>query len=380
MTVIKVMHVIGSMDLGGAQKLTRLTIEGLGQDEFEASVCCLKSGGFYADQLAKKNYPVRVLLNVDKNAKIGVDGLIRVAWRLFRLLRQERPHIVHSHLFLASSLVRIVGLLAGIRCHVVTLHRIEYPRIQPLLERIMALLTTRYVTDSKAAVGLLTNKLGVQKELVEVIYNGIDTTEFETPPAREVARSGLGLSRDEFVIGVVAHLTTEKGHAFLFQSLARIRNELGSFRLLVVGDGYLRPMLEDLAADLFEEGQIVFLGQRGDLANLLTAMDLLVLPSSWEGFGIILAEAMYMQIPIITTSDGGGCAEVVEEGDGGTLVPYGDIEALGKAVLKFRVDEQFRHSQGAKGREHVKKNFVAEIMARRYAEMYRRVFTVCGEK
>lgn len=379
MTAIKVMHVIGSMDLGGAEKLTRLIIEGLACDQFKASVCCLKTGGFHAAALAKKNLSVHILLNVDKNEKIGTDGLLCVAWRLFRLLLKEKPHIVHSHLFLASSLVRIVGLLAGIRCHVVTMHRIEYPRTQPLVERLIGLLATRYVTDSMAAAELLTSMLGVRKEMVEVIYNGIDTSEFDRPPTREVARGGLGLRRDEFVIGVVAHLFEEKGHAFLFKSLAHIRDELGSFRLLVIGDGYLRPSLEGMAADLFKEGQIVFLGQRGDLANLLTALDLLVLPSSWEGFGIILAEAMYMQTPVVTTSDGGGCAEVVEEGNGGMLVPYGDIDALGRAVLKFRVDEQFRHTQGAMGRAHVKKNFVAGIMTKRYAEMYRCLFSGnCG--
>jgi len=378
--VIKVMHVIGSMDLGGAEKLTRLTIEGLARDEFKASVCCLKAGGFYAEELRKKEYPVSVLLNVDKHAKNSVVGLVLVAWRLFKLLREERPHIVHSHVFLTSFLSRIVCFLAGIRCHIVTLHRLEYPSIQPLIERGLAPFVTLYVTDSRAAAGILTDKLGVQKELVEVIYNGIDTTEFETPPAREIARSGLGLSGDEFVIGVVAHLTKEKGHSFLLQSLARIRQDLGKFRLLVVGDGNLRLFLEQMAANLFEDDQIVFLGQRSDLANLLTAMDLLVLPSSWEGFGIILAEAMYMQVPVITTSDGGGCAEVVKEDNGGALVPYGDIDALGKAVLKFRRDEQFRHSQGEKGRERVKELFVAATMVQRYTDLYRRVFSMCGRK
>lgn len=374
MNVIKIMHVIGSMDLGGAEKLTKLTIEGLRREEFSLSVCCLKSGGYYCQELVNKRYPVFVLLNAGKNARMTVWNLVQVSWRLFRLLRRERPHIVHAHLFLASCLVRVIGLLAGVRCQVVTMHRIEYPRFQPAFERMIGWLTTRYVTDSAAAAGLLTAKLGVEARKVEVIHNGIDASEFDNPPAKESARRGLGLRQDAFILGIVAHLFEAKGHDFLFESLRRVRPELADFNLLVVGDGYLRATLARKAAEGFEQGQIIFLGQRADLANLLAAMDVLVLPSSWEGFGIVLAEAMYMQIPVITTRDGGGCAEVVGENEGGLLVDYGDQDALGQAILKFRMDERFRQMQGAKGRARVERNFVAARMVKRYADMYQRLY------
>ncbi|MFO1449153.1 MAG: glycosyltransferase [Opitutaceae bacterium] len=367
------MHVIGSMDLGGAEKLTKLTIEGLRHEEFGLSVCCLKSGGFYAQQLVNKRYPVHVLLDVDKNSKMTFWSLAQVSWRMFFLLRRERPHILHSHLFLASCLARVIGFLAGVRCQIVTMHRIEYPRFQPALERAMGWFTTRYVTDSAAAARLLTTRLGVSAKKIEVIYNGIDTSEFHRPPAKETAKRELGLRPGGFILGIVAHLFEAKGHDFLFESLRHIRPELGDFTLLVVGDGYRRSILEKKATELFEKNQIIFLGQRADLANLLSAMDVLVLPSSWEGFGIVLAEAMYLQVPVITTRDGGGCAEVVEDNDGGMLVDYGDQEALGRAILGFRVDERFRQVQGAKGRARVERKFVAAIMIKGYADLYRRM-------
>jgi len=371
MSKIKIMHVIGSMDLGGAEKLTKLTIEGLDPDEFSLSVCCLKSGGFYARELANDGYPVHVLLEVGKRSKLSILELLRVSCRLFRLLCREKPNIVHSHLFLASFLVRIVGLLAGVRCHIVTVHRLEYPRVQPYLERMIGWLTTRYVTDSNAAAGLLATRLGVKAEDVEVIYNGIEPAEFDNPPTREVARQGLGLRKDVFLVGIVAHLFEAKGHDFLFESLALIGPRLGGFCLLVVGDGHLRSKLEKKASELFEDGQIVFLGQRSDLANLLSAMDVLVLPSSWEGFGIVLAEAMYMRVPVITTRNGGGCAEVVIDDEGGVLVDYGDKEALGEAILRFCMNPLLCRTQGDRGKLRVENKFVAEVMVKRYAEMYR---------
>jgi len=367
---LKVIHLIGSMDLGGAEKLTRLTIEGLDPGRFEGAVCCLKAGGVYADQLRAAGHPVTVLLNVDKHAGVPPQRLLVAAWRLFRYLRRERPDILHTHLFATSVLGRVIAKLAGTRRIVVTMHRIEYPRLQPWIERLLRPLTDLYITDSHAAAGRLSTALGVPLEQITVIYNGIDRAEFASPPSRSEARRGLEIPRAACVIGVIAHLYEEKGHRFLLHALARVRKPLGDFQLLVVGDGYLRQPLEAEAAQLFPDGNVRFLGQRGDLANLLAAMDLFVLPSSWEGFGIILAEAMYMRVPVITTSDGGGCAEVVAENEGGWRVPYGDETALGEALLRCRADAARLREQGERGRQRVERLFSAEAMALQYMSAY----------
>jgi glycosyltransferase involved in cell wall biosynthesis len=370
MRPLKVLHLIGSMDLGGAEKLTSLTVEGLNSDEFKASVCCVKSGGFYADKLRTKGYQVDELLGVHKHASISLLMLLNAAWKLFNILRRERPDVLHSHLFAASCLGRVIGKLAGVPCIIVTLHRIEYPRIQPRIERLFKLLTSLFITDSNAAAAKLSCALKIPQKSIRVIYNGIDRSEFASPPSGEAARTSLNLKNDEFVIGVIAHLYKEKGHEFLLESLAMIKKRIPGFKLLIVGDGYLRKELEKQAEQMLPSGSVSFLGQRGDLANLLSAMDLFILPSSWEGFGIILAEAMYMRVPVITTSDGGGCAEVVKDNDGGQLVPYGDNAALSDAILRFYNDRSYRKDQGILGRARVERLFSSEAMIRQYADAY----------
>ncbi len=367
---LKVVHLIGAMDLGGAQKLTRLTIEGLDSNAFEASVCCIKSGGFYAQQLIDKGYRVHELLSVHQYTPISLGMIFKTAWRLFRLLRRERPDILHTHLFSPSLLGRVIGKLAGVRCIVVSLHRIESPKIQPWIERLFIPLTAIYTTDSNAAAQKLSNDLRLPPQRIRVIYNGIDKDEFASPPDREWARALLDIGNEAFVIGVIAHLYEEKGHAFLLKSLAMIQDKISNLKLLIVGDGYLRDKLERQALQSFPAGTVVFLGQRGDLATLLGAMDLFVLPSSWEGFGIILAEAMYMRVPVITTKDGGGCTEVVEENDGGLLIPYGDTVALGNAISRFFCDQAFRRDQGLRGRARVERLFSPEAMNSQYASIY----------
>ena len=367
----RVIHLIGSMDLGGAQKLTRLTIEGLDRKEFAGSVCCLKSGGYYAEQLRSKGYPVDELLGVDKHAKNSLVLGLKTLWRLWCYLRRERPDILHTHLFMASCLGRLLAPLTGVGRVVVTLHRVEYPGAQHWIERFFARFTFLYVTDSHAAAKMLSSQLGVPQEKVRVIYNGIDRDEFLPPPNSQVSRQSLNIDAECLVIGIIAHLDREKGHAFLFEALAHAKPRLPKFRLLVVGDGWLRADLQRMATELGLAEEIQFLGQRADLARLLSAMDIFVLPSSWEGFGIILAEAMFMKVPVITTRDGGGCAEVVEEGDGGLLVGYGDKAELGDALVRLAQDPALRRSLGDRGRARVERMFTAPVMVEQYAAIYR---------
>lgn len=359
------------MDLGGAEKLTRMTVEGLPSPEFSSSVCCLKAGGHYAEQLRDRGHEVEELLGVPKDAFNSIGLGVKVLWRLWRYLRRTRPDILHTHLFLTSCIGRLVAPLVGIRHVVVTIHRVEYPGIQKWIERALSPLTTLYVTDSIAAGHMLVQRLGVPETKLRVIYNGIDTEEFRAPPDRSQARNSLGLDADEFVIGVIAHLYREKGHAFLLDAVARAKPSLPRFKLIVVGDGYLRHDLEQQASFLGLGENVTFLGQRSDLALLLAAMDVFVLPSSWEGFGIVLAEAMYMRVPVITTRNGGGCAEVVEAGDGGLLVDFGDIAALSGALKLLASAPPERKSMGDRGHARVTRMFTAEAMIARYAEMYR---------
>jgi glycosyltransferase involved in cell wall biosynthesis len=368
---VRVVHLIGSMDLGGAEKLTRLTIEGLDREEFVGSVCCLKSGGYYAEQLRSRGYRVDVLLGVAKDARNSLGLGLTTLWRLWRYLRQERPDVLHTHLFVASCLGRLLAPLTGVKWVVVTLHRAEYPRIQRWIERLLAGLTRLYVTDSHGAARMLSGLLGAPRDKVRVIYNGIDRTEFSPRPDSLASRQSLNLDAGCLVIGVIAHLYREKGHAFLFESLARAKPRLPRFCLLVVGDGYLWADLQRAAADLGLTDEVHFLGQRRDMASLLSAMDIFVLPSSWEGFGIALAEAMFMEVPVITTRDGGGCAEVVEEGDGGLLVSYGNRAELADALVRLAQDAAFRRSLGRRGRSRVERMFTAPVMVAQYAAIYR---------
>ena len=371
MKLVKVMHLIGSMDIGGAEKLTRLIIEALPREEFKSSVCCVKCGGYYADQLKEKGYPVYELIGIPKHSPVSIINSVKAFWRLYRLLRKERPDILHTHLFAASCLGRIAAKVAGVRRIITTLHGIEYPLIQSKIEPRFKALTTLYITDSHAAASKLSKTLGIPLSSIMVIYNGIDMNEFSKPPTKICARKSIGFRDEEFVLGVIAHLYMGKGHTFLFDSLAAIHSKTPGLKLVIVGDGHLRGELERQAAENLPSGSVLFLGQRGDVANLLAAMDLLVLPSSWEGFGIILTEAMYMNVPVITTSDGGGCAEVVAEEDGGLLVPSNDIPGMGRAILRFFGDDRFRKEQGMRGRERVERMFTVDVMGMRYAEAYR---------
>lgn len=364
------MHLIGRLDIGGAEKLTRLIVEHLDPSRFEGSVCCLKWAGDYAPELRARGFAVHDLGGYAQGTPMTPCRAARVTRKLYWLLRRERPDVIHAHLFWASVLARVVGRLAGVRRVIVTLHRIEYPRVEGWIEQMLAPWTERYIVDSHAAAAMLSQHIGIAAPRLDVVWNGIDPTEFASAPSPEMARKELALPAGRPVVGVVAHLYPEKGHSFLLEAVARLRTDLPDVLLLVVGDGFLRPHLEAQSRALGLAEAVRFLGARGDLPRLLAAMDICVLPSRWEGFGLILAEAMYMGTPVVTTKDSGGVTEVVQEGEGGMLVSFGDVEGLAGAMLRLLRDEEWRREQARKGRARVERLFTVTRMIKDYEALY----------
>jgi glycosyltransferase involved in cell wall biosynthesis len=163
-------------------------------------------------------------------------------------------------------------------------------------------------------------------------------------------RASLGLARDAKVAGVIARLTEQKGHRFLFEAMESAR--LADVQLIVIGDGELRDALQQDVATRGLTSRVRFLGARRDLGNLLGAMDVFVLPSLWEGLPLSLVLAMGAAVPVVAT-DVAGIPEVVQNGDTGLLVPPADGPALGHALERLFDDAELRSRMGQRARTMV---------------------------
>ncbi len=205
----------------------------------------------------------------------------------------SRPHwdIVHTHMFRTSILCAVPARIAGARLFG-TVHR-RYYRWQPLVERLLAPLHEAIVVDSAATGRILQADTHIPVGRYAVIYNGIDTSELDTAPPRAAAREALGIEIVSHVITEVAHLEAHKGQRHLIGAFARFAGPCDL--LVLVGDGPTRPDLEMQATTLGVIDRVQFTGARTDLPVVLAATDVLALPSTFEGFEIVQAEAMYLK-------------------------------------------------------------------------------------
>lgn len=366
----RVLHVVGDLELGGGQKLAVLTALFLDRRRFEVAVLSFGRPGPYGERLRDEGIEV-IELGLDQSLRAnGVRSIVRAARLLMRTIFRGRWDVVHTHLFRTAVVVTPLAVLAGARVFG-TSHRIYYPRIQPLLERALSLVQEAIVVDSVAVREILRASTRIPLRKYAVIHNGIDVTEFEGAPDRRTARSALGLDGDDIVVGEIAHLRPHKGQRHLVAAVARLAPHHPRLHLVLVGGGPDRDALEGLAHTLGVSDRVIFTGPRRDLPVVLAALDVLALPSTFEGFGIVQAEAMYLGAPVVATSHGGS-TEVVDDGVTGFLVAFGDEAALAERIDRLAGDPELRERMGEAGRRRVIERFTAGAMAQGYAKLYDR--------
>jgi len=226
-------------------------------------------------------------------------------------------------------------------------------------------------TDSMRADIVKTRRLPLEK--VVRIYNGVDTRAF-TPSADPAGvvetREHLGFRPRDVIIGSVGQLLEVKGHRYLVQALPRIRAEVPHARLLIVGSGPLRGELEQLARQQGVSHDVIFAGEISDMPPVYRCLDLLVYPSIYGAFGLVVMEAMACGVPVVASSLD-GTTELITPGANGVLVPPRDSRAIAEQVVALLRDPQRRARIAAAGLDRVRRHFSTEAFARQHLALYR---------
>lgn len=220
---------------------------------------------------------------------------------------------------------------------------------------------------------------GFRPNRVHAVLNAIDVSRWDPSIDRGPGRTSLQVPNGAPLIVSIARLFRGKGHFELLSALAIVKREHPNVRLAIVGSDYpadsgTTRMLMEHASELGVEENVVFTGQRSDIASLLAACDIFSLPSFEEPFGLVFAEAMAMKRPVVALTNG-GTPEVVEHGKSGLLSPPGDIEALAANLGRLLADPQLRIRLGDNGRFRVEQNFTPQRMAKDFAALYARLLT-----
>jgi glycosyltransferase involved in cell wall biosynthesis len=241
-----------------------------------------------------------------------------------------------------------------------------------LAERLLHRQMQAILGVSRRVVEQLRDEEAAPADRVGLIYNGVDAALFSDNSQRAALRRELGLADSTLVMVVVANLIPYKGHSDLFEALKIAQSALGEdWRLLIVGrDDGIGGELRNLARTLSIDKYVQFLGQRRDIAAILSASDVGILSSHQEGFSIAVIEGMASKLPMIVT-DVGGNAEAIVDGVSGLIVPPRDPSGLAQAILRVATDADLRMRLGRAACERVQQHFSIEDCVRQHERLYR---------
>lgn len=342
-------------------------VSGLDRRYFTPRVFVLEGEGPLGDWLRERGVPFECL-----GASDGArpDLVLRLAARL----RRMQADVVHCHNCKPMLYGGLAALLAPRARVVMTKHGPAHWTGGAVAE------VGRFLMRRAAAVTAVTEELAPELYAgrwappgrLQAIRNGVDTEEFRPVPDPAPLRARLGLDPAHPLIGMVQRLSPEKDPANLLEAFRIISREVPDARLVVIGDGPLRPELEQQAADAGITGRVLFLGERPDVPRILPALDVFCLPSRREGISLSLLEAMACGLPVVATAVG-GTPGVVAEGRSGLLVPAGRPDLLARALLQVLADPSRARAMGAEGRRLACERYSLEVTVERYASLYRRI-------
>ncbi|MBN2412544.1 glycosyltransferase family 4 protein [candidate division KSB1 bacterium] len=282
-------------------------------------------------------------------------------FRTWKLIKKENIQLVLTNMDKELRFGGIAAKCAG-NCVVIPRRGIDYP----LKNKIQYKLSYNFLADNIIAnseatkKALLKNAAWLNPEKIKVIYNGIDPEPFTTQPAVNLRKEWSDDPGVKF-IGFVGQLDERKGLANLLRAFLKAREKIAKAHLVIAGEGPLLDEIKTYCAENDLTGKVHLLGFQDKINELMKAFDCLVLPSLWEGFGIVLIEAMAAGKPVITTNVS-SMPEIVVNRETGLIVPVNDVQSLTEAILEIMQKPGLARKWGEQGRQRVMEKFTIDRM------------------
>jgi len=356
---------------GGAEQLALLIATRLDHERFDSTLCVSRwppppEWGHSTQQALEQLERARVrFLPLGRRRK--VDFWI---WgRLARFLRKERIDVLHAHKFGSNVWGTVIGRSAHVPVVLAHEHTWSYegrPMRRFLDREVVARGATRFIAVSREDRRRMTDVEGIDPDRTLFIPNGVLAS---PPPTDRDVRAMLGIDAGAPVIGLVGVLRPQKAVSVLVRAAALLRDEWPDAQVLVVGDGPERASLEQLTRELGVQGMVRFVGHRPDVPDLLSALDVAVCCSDFEGSPLAVMEYMEASLPVVATAVG-GVPDLIEPGVNGLLVPPRDPQRLATAIAELLRDRQRARAMGARGRERQLNEFDIDVLVHRLEDLY----------
>ena len=348
-----------------------------------------------ADSLPKERYEVVIIapsserirerlpalrasyIETDVSDNLNPIADLKSALKYRSIFKKFKPHILHTHGNKAALVGRMAALGLPIPVRLVTVHNILRYLSKPGLKQALAARLERWLsgrTDliisvSKDLSNDLVNREKLPSSKVRVVYNGIDWRKLEVDPEEQKkVRANLGFSSNGQVVGMIARLASQKSPEVFIEAAKKLDNFSG-VKFLLVGDGPLAHEVTSQIEKLGLKERFVLTGFRTDIPQLLSAIDIFVLSSQWEGVPYVLEEAMAAARPIVATAVG-GVPELITSGQNGLLVSPGDSVALSKAIASLLTNPTLKDKLANDARETIRNKFSIEKMVEETVNIY----------
>jgi glycosyltransferase involved in cell wall biosynthesis len=376
---LRVAFVNKSLDIGGSERQMVALAEQLPRDRFSPTFVLMSHRGPLAERAERAGVAIRVL---DWPPGRSIVRHAPDVWRLVRTLYRGQFDIVDAWLFHAYSLVsltrpltRVPIVIAGRRS--LSDHKRAFSRTERLLDRLTRGRVDAIVANSEAVRADTSSYDGLDQTRMRVIHNGIDVPPPMEPAARAAVRAGWGFGPDDVVVGSVANYKAGKGLETLVRAVGQVARDGPGARLVLVGEGPLRPDLERLVRDLGLGATVMLNGAVPDARSIVGAFDIAAQASDSEGLPNAVLEAAAAGVAVVAT-DAGGTREIIDGGQAGILVPIRSETALLDGIRRLAADPELRQALGERARTFVAASFGMDRFVRETVELYEELAAARG--
>ncbi len=368
--MIKVMLIIDRLWVGGTEQQVVELAKRIDRGVFDVSICILsKSIIFLVRELER--YGVRYYL-IDQKGKIDVSCIIQ----LYKLLKKERPQVVHTFLFASDCYGRIAAAMARIPVIISSQRNVDVWKrpYHILTDRILSLFTDRFIVNANAVRKFLCARENVPSFKISVIYNGVDLEKCRPLGKNKEVLKTLDIPEDSKIIGMIAHFSSRKDHLMFLDVARELLIKVKNIYFILIGDGELKDKIKKRALGLGLSFHTKFLSSRGylegyDVADVLSIFDVSVLFSHYEGCSNVILESMASAKPVVANNVGGN-AELVRNGETGFILASKDVGGAVEKIYYLLQEPAIARAIGLKARAHVEENFSFEIMVKQTEEIY----------
>jgi len=364
--MIKIVHIVLDMDLGGLQRIVNQLINKTDRQIFRTYLCCLDRGGMFYEHLQSDVTSKCILGRKPGPFDIGM------LYKLIRIIKDNRIDIVHSNNG-CTLYATVAGKLSGVRGIIHTDHGRLIPDKQSTIleDRYSSCFIDRFVGVSSQLTEYLASVVKVNKKKLKTIVNGVDSAKF-IPLSNEeriARRMSLGFSPGTKIIGTVCRLDPIKNLRMLIECIPGIVRIIPDCQVIIVGDGPDKNSLKDIACQLNINSKITFLGAVEDVEKVMPILDLYVNTSLSEGTSMTILEAMSCGLPVVASAVGGNVSLI--DDSNGVLFPSGEAGSFREHVIEILRDPILMKAMGRRSRELVESRFSFDRVVEHYENLYR---------